>query len=228
MPIPMQCECGHFWRASDRSVGQPMACAGCGETVIVGSAVGPGAGAGMAMALAGPAPVPMMAYGHAMARPEPPVPRGLAITGGVLGLLAGLGHAFIGAMLLLLAAFLAAFVNALVGDLPAGKDAMNEAYGILVLLIVYTGLSALSCIPAIMAIVGRYWAVLATAMFQAVLTLGMIYLTVRSGEWIVGTAAAFSGIATMFCLLGLPQAREHEEHRRRQLEGALHPPPGFG
>jgi hypothetical protein len=130
-------------------------------------------------------------------------------------------------MLHQLAAYLAAYVNALEGDLPSGKDAMNEAYGILAFLIAYTGLNALSCIPAIMAIVGRYWAVLATAMFQAVLTLGMIYLTVRSGEWITGTAAAFSGIATMFCVLGLRQAREHAEHRLRKLEGALHPPPGF-
>lgn len=170
----------------------------------------------------------MMAYGHAVARPEPPGSRGLAITGGVLGLLAGLGHAFFGAMLLLLAAFLAAFVNALVGDLPSGTRAMNEAYAIMAFLIAYTGLNALSCIPAIMAIVGRYWAVLATAMFQAVLALGMTYLTVRSGEWLVGVAAAFSAIATMFCVLGLPQAREHAEHRRRLLEGAFHPPPSFG
>jgi hypothetical protein len=148
----------------------------------------------------------------------------LAITGGVLSLLASLGHAFIGLLLLVLAAFLAAFVHALLGDLPRGSDAQNEMFGILGFLFVYTGLCTLSCIPAIIAIMGRYWAVFFSALFQALLCLGMVYLTVRSREWLAGVAATFSATAAVFCLLGLRQVRDHAEYLRQQRPGASGPP----
>ncbi len=229
MPIPMQCECGHHWAASDDDAGHAVVCMVCGEKIVVTPAgQQPGAVAPpMASVAPGPygAPAPGSAvpYGYALAPPEPLPPRGLAITGGILALLGGLGHAFIGFMLLVLAAFLAAFIHALFGDDPSGADAKNEAFGIIVFLIVYTGLSTLSCVPAILATMGRYWAVLVTAIFHAMLTLGLVYLTVRSKEWIVGSAAGYSALTLIFCVLGLRQAREYGAYLRRLREGVQAP-----
>jgi hypothetical protein len=220
MPIMVNCTCGNVMSVEDQFAGKTVVCNQCQRVTSV-PAVGPAApqaaspaggtpnpsleqnaGYAAAAAVQGYSQAPQQYYTPQQVGAQKPG-RGLLITGGVLGIISSvLFGGFLGVVLV-------------VADSKSGGfgEMSDRSQFYMVLFGLATVLALAGIVTAALAFGARAWAVIATAGIQLGLTALAVYLALEAPDKVTGVFgffAALAGLAAVFNLLGLGQAKKYQ------------------